>query len=222
MMCCSCLTFQIDMQKVKLCMTLKKQTNTYILIIFCQYLIPPACYNWESTILCSGSQHCLRSTMHRFNTYIKYVTVRLLSVGIYMWMWRWLQENQPAINCKIWVPVWPLTQAIYNAAGFFCLFHHTYLSKLCDISETLCYLGILGRVSDSQNLTLEKLYCLHEPGLLVSSRMHILAFSLLFPRQPLQVPPELLLLCSLIKMYMLPLADLSCVNSINFHRCDID
>lgn len=54
--------------------------------MLCQYLIPLACYNWESTILYAGSQHCLISTMHRFNTYSKYVTVRLSSVLIYMWM----------------------------------------------------------------------------------------------------------------------------------------
>lgn len=190
--------------------------------MFCQYLIPPACYNWESTILCAGSQHFLTSAMHRFNTYSKYVTVRLLSGLIYMWMWRWFPENQPLIKmqnlgarCAHWLRVSTVLQ------GFFCLLHHTYLSKLCT-SETLCYLGILRRCSNSQNFPLEKLYCLHEPWLLVSSRIHILGFLLLFPRQPLQVPPELLLLCSLIKMYMLPLADLICVNSINFRRCDID
>lgn len=68
--------------------------------MFCQYLIPPACYNWESTILCAGSQHFLTSAMHRFNTYSKYVTVRLLSGLIYMWMWRWFPENQPLIKMQ--------------------------------------------------------------------------------------------------------------------------
>lgn len=90
---------------------IKKQANIYILIMFCQYLIPPACYNWESTILCAGSQRCLTSTMHRFNTYSKYVTVRLSSVLIYMWMWRLFQENQPLI-CRICV------QGVATGSGY--------------------------------------------------------------------------------------------------------
>lgn len=188
--------------------------------MFCQYLIPAAIYFWESTILCAGSQHCLTGKMHRFNTYSKYVTVRLLSLHVDVKM----VSGKPAIkpNHEIWVQGVATGSGCLQCCRAFCLLHYTYLSKLCDISETLCYLGILRRDSNSQNLPLEKLYCLHEPWLLVNSRIHILGFLFLFPRQPLQVPPELLLLCSLIKMYMLPLADLIYVNSINFRRYDID
>lgn len=73
---------------------------------------------------------------------------------------------------------------------FFCLSNHTCLSKLCNILKTLCYLGILRRDSNSQNLPLAKLHCLREPWLLVNSSIHTLVFLLLFPRQPLEVPPQ--------------------------------
>lgn len=105
--------------------------------MFCQYLIPPACCSWESTILCAGSQHFLTSIMHSFNTYSKYVPVRLLSVLIYMWMWRWFQENQPLIKrqnlgarCGHWLRLSTMLQG-------FCLLCHTYWSKWCDTSK-LC------------------------------------------------------------------------------------
>lgn len=141
MMCCSWVTFQIGLQKAKDVHEIKNPSK-YILIMFCQYLIPPACYSWESTILCAGSQHFLTSTMHRFNTYSKYVTVRLLAVLIYMWMWRRFQENQPLKkNAKFECKVWPLAQAIYNTAGVivYCLIpicpnYMTFL-KLYVISE---------------------------------------------------------------------------------------
>lgn len=45
----------------------------------------------------------------------------------------------------------------------FGLSNHTCLSKLCDISKTLCYLGIVRRDANSQNLPLAKLLCLDEP-----------------------------------------------------------
>lgn len=52
-------------------------------------------------------------------------------------------------NAKFGCKVWPLAQAIYNTAGVFCPLPQTYLSKLYDISEILCYLGILRRYSQN-------------------------------------------------------------------------
>lgn len=161
--------------------------------MFCQYPIPPTCYNWESTILCAGSQYCLTSTVHRLNTYNKYASVRHSLVIIYLWMWRWFEKNQPLEKkCKIYMQGVVTGSGYRQCCRFFCLLNHTCLSKLCDISKTLCYLEILRRNSNSQNLPLAKLHCLREPWLLVKSSIHRLGFLLLFPRQPLQVPPRAL------------------------------
>jgi len=103
---------------------------------------------------------------------------------------------------------------------FFCLPDHTCLSKLCDISKTLCYLRILRRDSDSQNFPLAKLQGAVNLAYLTAT--FIDCFFCCFLDNHSRFPPELLLLCSLIKMYMLPLADLICGNSIKFCRYDIN
>lgn len=54
----------------------------------------------------------------------------------------------------------------------FGLSNHTCLSKLRDISKSLCYLGIVRRDANSQNLSLAKLHCLDEPWLPVNSSIH--------------------------------------------------
>lgn len=137
-------------------------------------------------------------------------------------MWRRLEKSATHNNAKSARTVWWLAECLQCCRGL-GLSNHTRVSKLRDIPKTSCYLGILRKDSNSQNVPLAKLHCLCEPWLLVASSIHRLDFFCsCFLDNHSRFPPELLLLCSLIKTYMLPLADLICRNSINFCRCNID
>lgn len=189
----------------------------------CQYPIPPTCYNWESTILCAGSQYCLTSTVHRLKTYNKYASVRHSLVFIYLWMWRWFEKNQPLEKiAKCICKVWWLAQAIGNAAGFFacwitpvCLNYVTFqkLYVIWKFSEEILIL----RICPLQSCTV----CVNLDCLLRAVFIDW-GFCCCFLDNHSRFLPELLGLCFLIKMYMLPLADLTCGNSINFCRGTID
>lgn len=135
MMCHSCLTFQIDPQKAKMCMKLKKQANTYSLIMFFQYLIPLTCYNWESTVLCAGSQYCLTST--------DLTPTINRSVSDSYWC-SFTCEHEDGLRkishpCKICMQGVVAGPGYLQCCRFFCLLNHTYLSKLCDILKTLLF-----------------------------------------------------------------------------------
>lgn len=170
---------------VKMCMKLKRSkyipfNNVLPVVPHPTSLLKLGKYNtqcWLSTLS--------TSTLHRLNTCSKYVSVRLLSMLIYMWMWRWFQENQPLIKmqnlgarCGSWLRLSTMLQ------GFFVYCIRPIVLNYVTFPKLYGYLGILRRDSSSRNLPLEKLNGLHKPWLLVSSRIHILGFLLLFPRQP--------------------------------------
>lgn len=184
--------------------------------MFCQYLIPSSCCNWESTILCAGPQYCLTSTVHRFNAYNKYVSVRL--IGVYLPVdVKMVWENTKFV-CKGW---W-LAQAIYSAAGIFAC----WITPVCLNYVAFQKLYVIWEFSEE--IVILRIYPLQSCTVWVNLDCLLTAvfidwcFCCCFLDNQSGFPPELLLLCFLIKMYVLPLADLICGNNINFHRCDID